>query len=346
MPASVPTVYDIDAKFSRLLASIKYRSRNPHLESGRDPVPPLRGRPALRITTWNCRAEPDFATQRIATGGAAEFSSTPSIVPHMGSVSYVLPPYDEGSEIAYRQGSALEPGGIILIDIAMPNRMDFVRLRRLVHRLRRRSNATVAIRFPEEATTAAVRTALHAYPCGIRAVLVRDEPLRSALWSYLTNPIDLPGDLIAWLRLRRPVSDNLAGVLTRIVRDAPDHCDLAGLLDQLDVRARTLRHQLEKEALPGPSKWYHLGRLLDAQLRLLRDPELDISRLAHELGYADRMSFTNRIYRLFGVTAETSRRLLGWEWRFAAWWRYVRPGRHSRRKNIAVTDFDSLVATM
>src|SRR5690606_11723328 len=142
---------------------------------------------------------------------------TPSIVPYMGSVSYVLPPYDEGSEIADRQGSALEPGGIILTDIAMPIRMDFVRLMGLVHRLRRRSNATVAIRFPEEATTAAVRTALHAYPCGIRAVLVRDEPLRSALWSYLTNPIDLPGDLIAWLRLRRPVSDNLAGVLTRIV---------------------------------------------------------------------------------------------------------------------------------
>ncbi|HEX7119759.1 MAG TPA: helix-turn-helix domain-containing protein [Longimicrobiales bacterium] len=259
---------------------------------------------------------------------------------YMRSVYCVMPPYDEVREITFRCVSAVERGGIIVVDIPAPGVMDHERFRRLIHALRRRSNATIAIRLSAEVATAALRIAMHAYRCGVRAVLVRGEPLRPALWSYLTDPIDIPEDLIAWLRLRRSVSENVAGMIARIVRDAPRHGDFADLLDHLDVRARTLRHQLELESLPAPSKWYHLGRLLDAQLRLLRDPVLDTTRVAHELGYADRMSFTNRIYRLFGVTAERSRQLLGWEWRFAAWWERVKRQRYPVRQKHAAADFD------
>lgn len=258
----------------------------------------------------------------------------------MGPIYCVMPPYQEVSEISLRRVPTVERGGVIIIDVSSQGRIDYERFRRLIHALRRRSNATVAIRLSSGTATAALYNATYAYRCGVRAVLVSGEPLRPTLWKWLTDPVGIPEDLISWLRLRRPVSDNLARMIVKIVRDAPRYSDFADLLDHLDVRGRTLRRRMELESLPAPSKWYHLGRLLHAQFRLLRDPLLDTTRLAYELGYADRMSFTNRIYRLFGVTAETSRRLLGWEWRFAAWWKRVYGGVNPSRQKSAVTDFD------
>lgn len=243
----------------------------------------------------------------------------------MWPLLWIDPPYDRLRDAAPGDLAAAAPGGILVVDVPAPDDIEPARLFQFVADLRRRTDASIALRLPRAGGSASVRIALHAYPSGVRATLVRDEPLEPALRHFLAHPPDVAGDLLAWLRLRlrRPVSAGVADLLAEVMREAPAHDTLECLLAHLAIRPRTLRHRLDHEGLPGPGKWFQLARLLDAQLRLLRDPELDVARVALELGYADRLSFTNRVCRLFGATAERARRLFGLEWRFAAWWRRV-----------------------
>lgn len=235
-------------------------------------------------------------------------------------LNLVTPPYEHVTKVELESIPENVRGGIVVIDVATAAGAGVDTLGSLVTRLQGNRNITLALRVRDAVGAHALRLAMVAHPLGIRAVIADDEPLRPALWGYLANPFDLPGDLVTWLTSRVSVSPYLSSTIEQIVRTAPLVSDFVTTLDHIGVLPRTLRQQFRRESLPGPSAWYHLGRLLDAQRRLLHDRELRVTDLALELGYADRMSFTNRVYRLFGVTAEKARQLLGWEWRFFAWW--------------------------
>jgi AraC-like DNA-binding protein len=250
----------------------------------------------------------------------------------MGPWLSVPPPYDRAVEAPFGEIEQVRRGTILAVAIEAPERLDHSRLRTAISELRARIDTSIAICVPRQAAGAALPLALRAYACGVRAVFVAEDPPRRLLWSAMADLPDLPGDVAAWLQLRRRVPDPLALAVARLLREAPSCSDLDELSERLEVLPRTLHHRFDQARLPGPSQWYHLGRLLDAQFRLLRDPGLDVGALALELGYSDRLSFTNRIYRLFGVTAETSRKLLGLEWRLAAWWeRVTRRGKPCRQ---------------
>jgi AraC-like DNA-binding protein len=105
-----------------------------------------------------------------------------------------------------------------------------------------------------------------------------------------------------------------------VVRAAPVALDLSDLCSRIGTPMRTLAHRLQQAELPKLERWYDGSRILHAELELQRDPDLSIDEVAARLGYADDLSFSNRAYRLFGVTPVTSRRLLGLEWRFREWW--------------------------
>lgn len=250
----------------------------------------------------------------------------------MGPWLSVPPPYDRAVEAPFGEIEQVRRGTILAVAIEAPERLDHSRLRTAISELRARIDTSIAICVPGHAAEMALSLALRAYAWGVRAVFVADYPPHRALWDSLADLPDLPGDVAAWLQVRRGVPESLALAIARLLREAPACSGLDELSDRLRVLPRTLRHWFDQARLPGPSQWYHLGRLLDAQYRLLRDPCLHVGALALELGYSDRVSFTNRIYRLFGVTAETSRRLLGLEWRLAAWWeRVTRRGEPSRQ---------------
>lgn len=258
----------------------------------------------------------------------------------MGPVRCVEPPYHQFGELMLRDLASVRPGSVIVIGVPDPGKFRAPRLRRIVAWIQRRANIAVAIHMPSPTEGEAIRVAMYAHHVGVRAVLLGEEAIRPALWKYLANPLDVASDLAAWIERRRSISSDVVNLVTRIVSEAPNHNGFHSLLAHLDVRPRTLRHILKAAKLPGPSKWYHLGRHLDAQIRLLRDPTLEVTQVALDLGYADSLSFTNRVYRMFGVTAEKARQLLGWEWRFAEWWRRVQHESYPTRQCIAVSDFD------
>lgn len=239
----------------------------------------------------------------------------------MGFIGSIEPPYIQIAGLQLRDLPTIRPGSVVVIKVRDPGRLCPRRLRRLISWIHRRVDTAIAIHMESPTSSDSLRVAMYAYYAGARAIIIGDEPIRPALWKYLADPLDVAGDLASWVRRRRRVSNDVIRLVEGIVREAPRHGSFKSLLAHLDVPPRTLRHALDAAKLPEPSKWYHLGRHLYAQTRLLRDPGFDVADVARELGYADRMSFTNRVYRMFGFTAEKSRQLLGWEWRFAHWWR-------------------------
>lgn len=155
---------------------------------------------------------------------------------------------------------------------------------------------------------------------GIRAIVIPGGVLREHLWRFLSDPIDAAKDWLDWVGVHHRLPAKLADPIAATIRAAPECATISELYPRLRVSPRTLSNQLKINQLPKLERWFNGARLLDAQLRLQRDASLKIWEVAEEFGYEDELSFSNRVYRLFGLTAKTSRRLLGLEWRFHEWW--------------------------
>lgn len=183
----------------------------------------------------------------------------------------------------------------------------------------RHPTAPLILRVPE-ITAEALRLAHRAARLGVRAIVGRDEPLATVLRPILTEPDDLPRDLLAYVEERgHPLSPQLSSLVCEIVEMAPRHARLGSLLEALGHSERTVRHRFQQGSAPGPRGWHRGARALHAALRLQADPLVRLVDLAVDVGYCDHSGLTRQLTRSFGVTPAGIRGTLGWEWLADRW---------------------------
>lgn len=160
------------------------------------------------------------------------------------------------------------------------------------------------------------------------------------MWQWLTNLVGVGDEWISWLRLHRTVSATEAELLAVMIDLAPESGSTEELISELKRPARTVREQLARAGLPKAERLYTGSRLLNALLQLQRDHSLTGRSVARQLGYADYASFSGLVYAHFGMGADVSRRLLGLEWRFAAWWERAQRAANRRAPHMPGSEFD------
>jgi hypothetical protein len=244
----------------------------------------------------------------------------------------VPPPYAVIQEFDPGAGGLLR-GSVLVLDVQVPIDAAQAEIEAVVRELRRRHSVALALRVPEFRGAGPAWTVAWGYRLGIRAFVSAGEPVAESLRFWLAHPLDLAGDWIQWLRLRRPVSREAAWYIARIVEGAwPFTLLTRGLsvrpglgvfFEHIGVSERTARHNLARDALPGPERWFDGARLLQAQLALQRDATLTPAAVARLLRYSESLGLSNRLCRVFGATLPTARKLLGLEWRFERWWTWA-----------------------
>jgi transcriptional regulator GlxA family with amidase domain len=154
----------------------------------------------------------------------------------------------------------------------------------------------------------------------VRGAVVDGEPVADTMRGFLTAPLDLATDVVAWLGVRLPLLPPQVIALCRaIFRYASVEATVGPLLVSVGESARTARARFHKLALPSPSSWHHVARAIHAALMIQRIPHAPLFDLAMELGYSDHSSLSHQFMRLFGLRASQVRRLLGWEWLLESW---------------------------
>lgn len=232
------------------------------------------------------------------------------------------PPYE--AERPYPSAdSQLPPGSLLIVHVGPAQQPSTTRrISEFIRKVRRDLGVAVLLR-----TVTEVPDGLP--PPGVVELLAagaggwippRADPLGVAL-RWLPCPSDLAADWLGWMRLRRPLEPRAAAYLESIIRNAAGHGSVVKLLRAQSISPRTVRRVLARDDLPPPGRWLRAARLLESQLTLQRDRELTLNAVAFSLGYAEAASYSNQHRRVFGVGAGAGRKLLGREWRYAAFWR-------------------------
>lgn len=266
------------------------------------------------------RTSPTEARSGLPKSGV-ENETVPALsLPDPVSLTFIPPPYH--APLPLPAPGTLSPprGSVLLLDISLPEGVPLPELQRLVTRLRTAMSLPVALRLGGPDPLKSLFLAGNARAIGCGAVLLECQPLADGLRAFLAHPLDPADDWLRWLQLRRPVPGQFRDTLQAVIRAAPVALDLSDLCSRIGTPMRTLAHRLQQADLPKLERWYDGSRILHGELDLQRDPGLSVDAVAERLGYADDLSFSNRAYRLFGVTPVTSRKLLGLEWRFREWW--------------------------
>ncbi|MET0395797.1 MAG: helix-turn-helix domain-containing protein [Longimicrobiaceae bacterium] len=241
-------------------------------------------------------------------------------LPDHVALAYVPPPYHAPQPLPTPGAPSPPRGSVLLLDAILPEALPLPELQRLVTGLRTALSLPVALRLGGPDPLKSLYLASNARSVGCGAVLLECQPLAEGLRAFLAHPLDPADEWLRWLQLRHPVPGQFRDTLQAVVRAAPVALNLPDLCCRIDTPMRTLAHRLRQARLPKLERWYDGSRVLHAELELQRDPALRVDQVAERLGYADDLSFSNRAYRLFGVTPVTSRKLLGLEWRFREWW--------------------------
>jgi len=167
----------------------------------------------------------------------------------------------------------------------------------------------------ESAHLIQVATQLH-----VRGVLLDGEPVRETLSRFLTEPVDLPADVVEWFSLRHPaMPPQLADLIRKIFLYGPSRDAVQQLFSEIGESTRTARARCHKLALPPPSGWLQAARAVHAALCLQRAQSTPLLELAMDLGYSDHSALSHQLARLFGAPASAIRRTLGWEWLLDSW---------------------------
>lgn len=167
----------------------------------------------------------------------------------------------------------------------------------------------------ESAHLIQVATQLH-----VRGVLVDGDPVRETLCRFLTEPVDLPADVVEWFSIRWPaMPPQLADLIRKIFLHAPSRAAVQMLFSDIGESTRTARARCHKLALPPPSSWLQAARAVHAALCLQREQSTPLLELAMDLGYSDHSALSHQLVRLFGAPASAIRRTLGWEWLLDSW---------------------------
>lgn len=157
---------------------------------------------------------------------------------------------------------------------------------------------------------------------GARALLDPEAPIRPQLTQQIMDERTLAEEWLEWIELRcgEPLRPRLREDI-RILLNAPVvKVQVEDVLREARRNPRTVRNCFAAAALPTPARFYHGGRLLRAQIRMIRVPVHLDWEIAEAMGYVDEEGLSNRIWAHFGVVRKRARKLLGLEWRFGAWW--------------------------
>lgn len=268
----------------------------------------------------------------IAPAGARRTCSvTPADEPAALPALLLRPPYQRPEPlIAIRDAASLErmPGAVLAVAVCRPT-TDAHTIEAAARELARRipwCPVVVLLRMaPEEALEAAARLS----PFPIRAVVPETASLASLLRASLTDPSQMPEDVVAWLRRRAvPLNANTAELIQSIFALAPAHPSVASLLERCHVPSTTARFRLHKKSLPPPSRWFHAARALHAALYLQARPDASARAAAYRLGLADHSALVHLLRRTFRTGVREIRGTLGWEWLLHRWMSQPRTRRH------------------
>ena len=119
------------------------------------------------------------------------------------------------------------------------------------------------------------------------------------------------GALSSWLLGRLGAPDEEGLLANRVVDLAESDSGLltvADLAARLHVSTRTLQRLAVRYIGVAPVALIRRRRLQEAAERLRHDPGLDLTALAHELGYADHAHLTNDFHGTLGFTPSSYRR--------------------------------------
>lgn len=239
------------------------------------------------------------------------------------AVSIITPPYaafGRAIDVDRIQSCDLCPGAIFGLDLAeRPH--DLEPLRRSLLELRQRHpSVPVVLRLSRHLDVEAARLIQIAAQLHVRGVIVDGDPIRETLCRFLTEPVDLPSDVVEWFTLRRPcIPPQLAELIRKIFLYGPTRAAVQKLLSDIGESTRTARARCRKLQLPPPSNWLQAARAVHAALCLQRAQSTPLLELAMDLGYSDHSALCHQLARVFGAPASAIRQTLGWEWLLDSW---------------------------
>jgi AraC-like DNA-binding protein len=239
------------------------------------------------------------------------------------SLFRLAPPYvrfESVSDLAALTPDDLPDASVLGVHLAAPQET-WSEAAQLVPRLRARFPAApVVLRVGAGAEARDPDWARRAGSMEVRAVLLEDEPPLPRLRQALTDASNLPEEIERWLPLRLPgLPPGVAQLIGGIMRDAPGHAEVGGILARLGHAERTVRTWFHRAGVPGPGKWLAAAHAVRAALRLQADSGAPLLMLAVECGYSDHSSLSRQSLRLFGVRPGAIRHTLGWEWLMDRW---------------------------
>lgn len=241
-----------------------------------------------------------------------EFDS-PSVRSRLSSIP---PPYVETRPFS----PPVRRGTVVLLPFPLPG-LPTSELPRFSEALRRAHGVPVVLRLDPVVDPLELMAVLR-HPQAFSGVVQAsvDPELEHTLRNVLADPDRLAERVISCLSLLRPLDPPSKTYIRLIVGAASAHPGVTRLLHAHGLAPRTVRGHLHRVGLPPPGRLHTLGRLLEAQHLLQRNPALPRDTVARMYGYVEAVSMANQLRRLFRVSAGEARRLLGLEWRLKMWW--------------------------
>ena len=239
-------------------------------------------------------------------------------------VSLLSPPYERccANVVSPAQLSraSLAPGTVLALHLRCPD-SDLKLLPRWIPAVRAaHPNAAVILCLDDTSSSRMLRVARAAGSLRVRAVVPRDEPVAAILRRALTEPDDLPGDIVEWLRLRNvPVGPVLGHVIQQMFALAHEYAEVTDLLRTIGEPETSARFRFRKKGLPSPRRWLQAARALQIAMRLQAEPRTSLMEVALELGYSDHSAISQAIMRTFRLRPGKLRETLGWEWLLDRW---------------------------
>jgi AraC-like DNA-binding protein len=242
-------------------------------------------------------------------------------------VFLIRPPYEQEDRrpaLPNLSGQQLPPGTVIAVEVSRPESASGA-IASVVRDLSQRCPSCAVVVLLRMSGEDGLVTAARLAPARLRAVVPVGPAMSSILRDALTDPSLLPRDAVEWLRQRSiRLNANQADLIEKIFAFGPHHDDVTTLLDEVGIPSSSARFRLRKRGLPCPGRWFQLARSVHAALQLQARPDLSITRLACQLGFADHSALAHLLRRTLAVTSNEIRGTLGWEWLLDRWLRSSR----------------------
>jgi AraC-like DNA-binding protein len=252
------------------------------------------------------------------TGPSSTSRCTPPGIRTSLPALLLLPPYERAEPYSDVQGVNI-PGAVLAVAVDHPS-LDPHAIVAATRELSQRAPwcpAVVLLRMPPADS---LEIAARLSPLPIRAVVPETASLAQLLRGALTDPTQMPREVVAWLRRRSILLNaNTVELVQSILTLAPDYPTVTSLLDRCHTPIATARFRMQKKNLPPPSRWFHAARALHAALYLQGNPNASAIAAAYRLGLTDHSSLVHLLRRTFRAGVREIRGTVGWEWLLYRW---------------------------